>query len=44
MIDPMIQNRDQYDILIVDDIPDSPELLDRILDEHGFRVRPGCRI
>jgi PAS domain S-box-containing protein len=40
MIDPMIQNRDQYDILIVDDIPDSLELLGRILDEYGFRVRP----
>ena len=40
MIDPMIQDTDQYDILIVDDIPDSLELLGRILNEHGFRVRP----
>ena len=40
MIDPMIQNTDQYDILIVDDIPDSLELLARILNERGFRVRP----
>ncbi|MBU0509835.1 response regulator, partial [bacterium] len=40
MIDSMIQNTDQYDILIVDDIPDSLELLGRILDERGYRVRP----
>ena len=40
MIDPMIQNADQYDILIVDDTPDSLELLGRILEEHGYRVRP----
>jgi PAS domain S-box-containing protein len=40
MIDPLIQNIDQYDILIVDDTPESRELLGRILEEHGYRVRP----
>ncbi len=40
MIDSMIQNRDQYDILVVDDNPETLALLGRILDEHGFRVRP----
>jgi PAS domain S-box-containing protein len=40
MIDPMIQNTDQYDILIADDNPDSLELLGRILNERGYRVRP----
>ncbi len=40
MIDPIIQNTDQYDILIVDDIPGSLELLGHILDECGYRVRP----
>ena len=40
MIDPMIQNTDQYDILIVDDNPETLALLGRILDERGYRVRP----
>jgi PAS domain S-box-containing protein len=40
MIDPMIQNTDRYDILIVDDTPDSLEFLGRILEEHGYPVRP----
>jgi PAS domain S-box-containing protein len=35
----MIQNTDQFDILIVDDTPASLELLGRILDERGYRVR-----
>jgi DNA-binding response OmpR family regulator/DNA-binding CsgD family transcriptional regulator len=35
----MIQNTDQYDILIVDDTPDSLGLLNRILEERGYRVR-----
>jgi signal transduction histidine kinase len=39
MIDPMVLNTDQYDILIVDDTPDSLRLLGRILEEHGYRVR-----
>jgi DNA-binding response OmpR family regulator/DNA-binding CsgD family transcriptional regulator len=39
MIDHMIKNTDQYDILIVDDTPDSLELLGRILEERGYRVR-----
>ena len=39
MFDPMIQNSDQYDILIVDDTPDSLGLLNRILEERGYRVR-----
>jgi adenylate cyclase len=36
----MIQKTDQCDILIVDDTPHSLELLGRILEEHGYRVRP----
>ena len=40
MIDPMIQNTDQYEILIVDDAQDSLEILRHILKEHGYRVRP----
>jgi signal transduction histidine kinase/DNA-binding response OmpR family regulator len=40
LIDPMIQNTDQYDILIVDDNPETLALLGRILDERGYRVRP----
>ncbi len=40
MIEHMIQHTDQYDILIVDDTPDSLELLSRILKERGYRVRP----
>jgi PAS domain S-box-containing protein len=36
----MIQHPNQNDILVVDDTPDSLELLSRILKEHGFRVRP----
>ncbi|MGD9200432.1 MAG: response regulator [Chitinispirillia bacterium] len=39
MFDPVIQNSDQYDILIVDDAPDSLVLLNRILEERGYRVR-----
>ncbi|MGD9246946.1 MAG: response regulator, partial [Desulfobacteraceae bacterium] len=42
MIDPLIQQTDPYDILIVDDTPESLELLGRILDEHGYRVRPAA--
>ncbi len=40
MIEPMIRHTDQYNILIADDIPDSLELLGRILSERGYRVRP----
>jgi signal transduction histidine kinase/DNA-binding response OmpR family regulator len=40
MIDPMIHNTDQYDILIVDDNPETLALLGHILDERGYRVRP----
>jgi signal transduction histidine kinase/DNA-binding response OmpR family regulator len=40
MIDPLIQHTHQYDILIVDDDPDSLELLGRFLNGHGYRVRP----
>lgn len=40
MIDPIIQNTDQYNILIVDDNPETLALLGRILDERGYRVRP----
>lgn len=36
----MIQNTDQYDILIVDDNADTLALLGRILNESGYRVRP----
>lgn len=39
MSDRMIQNPDQYDILIVDDTPDSLGFLSRILEVSGFRVR-----
>jgi PAS domain S-box-containing protein len=39
MIDHMIQETDQYDILIVDDSRDSLELLNRILETRGYRVR-----
>jgi signal transduction histidine kinase len=39
MIDHVIQNRDQYDILIVDDTQDSLEILNHILEERGYRVR-----
>ncbi|MGD8834712.1 MAG: response regulator [Desulfobacteraceae bacterium] len=42
VIDPLIQQTDPYDILIVDDTPESLELLGRILDEHGYRVRPAA--
>ncbi|MGD9009890.1 MAG: response regulator, partial [Desulfobacteraceae bacterium] len=40
MIDPLIQKTDQYNILIVDDTLDSLELLGRILEAQGYRVRP----
>ena len=40
MVDHMVQNTDQYEILIVDDTRDSLELLNRILEERGYRVRP----
>ncbi len=40
MMGPMTQNKDQHDILIVDDTPESLALLGRILEEHGYRVRP----
>jgi signal transduction histidine kinase len=40
MVDPLIQKTDQYDILIVDDTLDSLELLGRILEAQGYRVRP----
>jgi PAS domain S-box-containing protein len=40
MVDHMVQNTNQYDILIVDDTRDSLELLNRILEERGYRVRP----
>jgi signal transduction histidine kinase/DNA-binding response OmpR family regulator len=40
VIDSMIQHTDQYDILIVDDNPETLALLGRILDESGYRVRP----
>jgi DNA-binding response OmpR family regulator len=39
MIDPTIQNPDQYDILIVDDTPDNLGLLTSILEDHNYRVR-----
>ena len=35
----MLQQTDQYEILIVDDTRDSLELLNRILEERGYRVR-----
>lgn len=35
----MIKNTEKFDILIVDDTPDSLELLGRILKERGYRVR-----
>jgi PAS domain S-box-containing protein len=40
MNDVMIHNSDRYDILIVDDAPESLELLGRMLKERGYRVRP----
>jgi signal transduction histidine kinase len=40
MIDPLIQKTDQYNILIVDDTLHSLELLGRILEAQGYRVRP----
>jgi PAS domain S-box-containing protein len=40
MMDHLIQNRDQYEILIVDDTQESLQILNRILEEHGYRVRP----
>jgi light-regulated signal transduction histidine kinase (bacteriophytochrome) len=40
MNDDMIQNTNQYDILIVDDTPDSLKILSRMLKERGYRVRP----
>jgi PAS domain S-box-containing protein len=40
MVDHMIQHPNQYDILIVDDTPDSLEVLSRTLKERGYRVRP----
>ncbi|MGD9214277.1 MAG: response regulator [Desulfobacteraceae bacterium] len=36
----MIQNTNQYDILIIDDTPDSLKILSRMLKEQGYRVRP----
>ena len=39
MIELMIEKTNQYDILIVDDSHDSLELLNRILEERGYRVR-----
>ncbi len=37
----MIQpGRDQSDILIVDDIPENLRVLQQMLAEHGYRVRP----
>ena len=42
MTDPMVQNTEQYEILIVDDTPDSLELLRRLLKEFGYRVRPAA--
>ncbi len=39
MTDHMNKNRDQYEILIVDDTQDSLEFLNRILEEQGYRVR-----
>ena len=39
-MDRMTQKTDKYDILIVDDARDSLELLNRILEERGYRVRP----
>jgi signal transduction histidine kinase/DNA-binding response OmpR family regulator len=38
--DPMILNKNQNDILIVDDTPDSLELLGCFLSESGYHVRP----
>ena len=40
MDDHMIQHREQYDILIVDDTPDNLKILNRMLKERGYRVRP----
>ena len=40
MVDHMVQNTNQYEILIVDDTRDSLELLNRILAARGYRVRP----
>jgi PAS domain S-box-containing protein len=40
MIDHMVQNTEQYEILIVDDTLDSLELLRHMLKEFGCRVRP----
>lgn len=40
MIDHVIQNTNPYDILIVDNSPDSLKILSRILKEPGYRVRP----
>jgi PAS domain S-box-containing protein len=42
MIDHRVQNTEQYEILIVDDTPDSLELLRRMLKEIGYRVRPAA--
>ena len=39
MIDPVIQDADQYEILIVDDTVDNLKLLSRILEARGYRVR-----
>ncbi|MGD8835319.1 MAG: response regulator [Desulfobacteraceae bacterium] len=40
MIDQMTQQFDKYDILIIDDARESLWLLNRILEERGYRVRP----
>jgi signal transduction histidine kinase len=39
-MDHRIQNTNRYDILIVDDTPDSLKILSRMLKERGYRVRP----
>ncbi len=41
-MDHRIHNTNQYDILIVDDTPDSLKILSRMLKERGYRVRPAA--